>query len=155
MLPAHHQSVGAPPSHHATQGSLVPPVQANQRTDLAGLEHILYQEVADANAQAQAKGSVPTEIRAPPPSLARADHSLALAPAPSSLETTARRQDPIRPATGTVGAPRAAGDGWLALVVEREPPRCGGGWARRARRALSQLHALQCGPRDEQGFSSQ
>jgi len=57
MLPAH--SVGAPPSHDTTQGSLVPPVHANQRKDLAGLEHILYQEVADANAQAQAKGSVP------------------------------------------------------------------------------------------------
>eukprot|EP00966_Prymnesium_polylepis_P100674 2331534-Prymnesium_polylepis.1 len=57
MLPA--QSVGAPPSNHTSQGSLIPPVQANQRTDLAGLDHVLYQEVANANAQAQTKGSVP------------------------------------------------------------------------------------------------
>mmetsp|Transcript_12854 Transcript_12854/g.37721 ORF Transcript_12854/g.37721 Transcript_12854/m.37721 type:complete len:132 (+) Transcript_12854:125-520(+) len=67
-----------------------------------------------------------------------------------------RRDDKIRfdpPPAPSAHRALLVTDGWLWWSSESRHDV--GGWARRARRALSQLHALQCGPRDEQGFSSQ
>ena len=59
---------GARPYHYTTHspGAWVPagpvplaPVQGDRHSDLARLEHVLYDQIANANAEAQAKGSVP------------------------------------------------------------------------------------------------
>jgi len=59
---------GATPYHYTTHspGAWVPagpvplaPVQGDRHSDLARLEHVLYDQIANANAEAQAKGSVP------------------------------------------------------------------------------------------------
>ena len=55
MLPV--QSAGAPPHGHKAQVAVASPIQ-DQLADLTRLEHVLHQEIANANAQAKAKGSV-------------------------------------------------------------------------------------------------